>query len=141
MYARQFLAREFRYEHLRWPYEHLRSPYLTGVLLKRGMNVNVNATTALGLTPLMYCAFHGHTMTLRGLLASGGDVHVKCRGGETALDLAVLMMNTGCVLLLLQHDATLTIPEEKPYQALHGLIYLKKSLPVDLLKVLRLYLL
>ena len=120
-------------------YTYLWSPYLTGVSLDSGMRIDEK--DLLGVTPLMYCAMHGHRKSLRGLLAMGADVRVEYIGGKTALDLAVQEMNVECALLLLRHDSTLKLPEKQPYQALRGLIYLKRSLPVDLLRVLRLYLL
>ena len=103
----------------------------------------MDTKSSSGFTPLIYCAMYGYRESLGGLLAKGADVHAECIGGKTALDLAVLKGRVNCVLLLLQHDATLKLPEKKPYQALHGLIYLlhKGFVSVGLLRILRLYLL
>ena len=90
---------------------------------------------------LLLCVFQGYTDTIRCLLRAGVDVHANDVYGKTALDLAVYEGRVNCVLLLLQHEATLKIPKQQPYLSLYGLIYLKKSLPVDILRILRLYLL
>ena len=121
-------------------YFYLWSPYLTSVLLELGMSADI--IDMMGVTPLMYCVMHGHRKSIRVLLSAGADVHMEWKG-ETALGLAEVLGKVGCALLLLQHDATLTIPEEKPYQALRGLIYLlhKGIMSKDLLRILRLYLL
>ena len=135
--AHEYLHSTFWVEYI---FPSFRDPIITEAFLTSGMDKDT--TTTEGITPLMYCAHVGYEESLRVLLAKGADVHAESKRGYTALDMAVDMGNVECVLLLLQHDATLKVPEEQPYQSLRGLIYLLREggLFVDLLRVLGKYL-
>jgi uncharacterized protein len=56
-----------------------------GVKLLLKHKANVNARDALGRTPLMVAALHGHPGIVRMLLDNGADVNVADRRGTTAL--------------------------------------------------------
>ena len=54
------------------------SPEMVTVLLAAGGNIN--ATDAIGTTPLMCAAFHGQVAVVQALLAAGADVNARQDG-------------------------------------------------------------
>jgi ankyrin repeat protein len=76
-------------------FHYVLSPEMLSVLLAAGGNIN--ATDAIGTTPLMCAAFHGHVSVVRALLAAGANPGARqdkqqVRKAPSALELAEVKM-------------------------------------------------
>ena len=56
-------------------FHYVLSPEMVTLLLAAGGNIN--ATDAIGTTPLMCAAFHGHVAVVQALLAAGADAKAR----------------------------------------------------------------
>lgn len=77
---------------------------LARFLLESG-RANVNATTALGVTPLMMAANEGQLSILQTLVSKGADVNFKDESNTTAILMASRAGHKSAVRLLLEYGA------------------------------------
>jgi ankyrin repeat protein len=93
------------------------------ILENAELNADVNIRDLENHTPIHCCVgvkeTPQHLQTLEVLLAKGGDPNAEDDGKYTALHLAVLNNNVGCVKLLLKYGANIDAQNEDKYTALH----------------------
>lgn len=92
---------------------------LDEVKLRIDQGENVNASDALGRTPLHMAVFYAHPRTAALLIASSADVNARDRVGMTPLHAAVLAGSLQEVQLLLDGKADIKAASETGLTPLH----------------------
>lgn len=95
----------------------------------------VDATSNLGLTPLMYAAHFGHTSDVLTLLAHGANVQAKTDNGVTALHMASYHGHTTTVAALLAAKANVHGVDGDGTTALHAAFFQGHTAVVTMLLV------
>ncbi|KAK1749906.1 ankyrin repeat-containing domain protein [Echria macrotheca] len=74
------------------------------LIIRRGLDVDINATTAAGLTAAHLAAYHGHVETLQALARHGADLSLRAEDGSTPSVAAAMSEKFNAVLALLDHN-------------------------------------
>ena len=94
--------------------------------------VNVNATTALGVTPLMMAAEEGQLSILQTLISKGADLNFRNESNATAIMMARRAGRESAVRLLLEYGAEIGSRDDVNNLELESELRVKKRPPPGL---------